>query len=183
MRVLVTAASRHGSTRGIADAVAETLREVGFDADVQSIDDVRSVEGYDAAVIGSAIYAGHWLSQARSFVDAYSDELVEMPVWLFSSGPVGDPPKPAGDPPDVSDLLARTRAVGHRTFAGQLDPATLGIGERLITTVIRVQPGDYRPWAEVRAWAREIAAALPAAQLAAPASAKRGFVSNWVMPR
>ena len=183
MRVLVTAASRHGSTKGIADAVAETLREVGLDADVRSIDDVRSVDGYDAAVIGSAIYAGHWLSQARSFVDAYGDELVEMPVWLFSSGPVGDPPKPAGEPPDVSDLLARTRAVGHRTFAGQLDPTTLGIGERLITTVIRVQPGDYRPWAEVRAWAREIAAALPVARLAVAGTGDRMPQANWATPR
>jgi menaquinone-dependent protoporphyrinogen oxidase len=182
MRVLVTAASRHGSTQGIADAIAEVLFEAGIDADIRNLEAVLTLEGYDAAVIGSAVYAGHWLPQARAFVDDHHDELVRMPVWLFSSGPIGEPPKPIGDPPDVADLVAQVHAVGHRTFPGRLDQTSLGIAERLIATVIRVKPGDYRPWSEVSEWAREIVAALPAARLAVAAAGDRVNQANWAMP-
>jgi menaquinone-dependent protoporphyrinogen oxidase len=173
MRVLVAAASRHGSTKGIADAIAEVLGEAGMVTDIRDVETVESLEGYEAAVIGSAVYAGHWLPQARSFVDEHCDELMGMPVWLFSSGPVGDPPKPVGGPSEVVGLLAQTHAVAHRTFAGQLDPRSLGIAERLIASVIRVKPGDYRPWSEVSAWAGEIAAVLPEARLSVVAAADR----------
>ena len=183
MRVLVAAASRHGSTQGIADAIAEVLFEAGIDTDIRNVEAVGSLEGYDAAIVGSAVYAGHWLPQARSFVDEYSDALRAMPVWLFSSGPIGEPPRPVGDPSDVADLLAQTHALGHRTFPGRLDHASLGIAERLIASVIRVKPGDYRPWPEVTAWTREIVAALPAARLAVIAAGDRGAMASWATPR
>jgi menaquinone-dependent protoporphyrinogen IX oxidase len=58
---------------------------------------VREVDGYDAVVLGSAVYAGHWLKPAREPVGRLGTFLADRPVWLFSSGPVGDPPKPEGD--------------------------------------------------------------------------------------
>jgi menaquinone-dependent protoporphyrinogen oxidase len=81
-------------------------------------------------------------------------------VWLFSSGPVGDPPKPTEDPVDASSLLERTGAREHHVFAGRLDRSRLSFGERAIAMALRAPEGDFRDWDDVRAWASGIADAL-----------------------
>ena len=53
--------------------------------------DVASLDGYDAVIIGSAVYMGHWLDPAKDLVSRFGDALAGRLVWLFSSGPVGDP--------------------------------------------------------------------------------------------
>ena len=63
-------------------------------------EEVDSLDGYDACVIGSAVYVGHWLDPARELVETHARALAGRPVWLFSSGPLGPPDKlkPEGDP-------------------------------------------------------------------------------------
>ena len=80
--------------------------------------------------------------------------------WLFSSGPVGDPPKPEEDPVDVADLLAATAAREHRIFAGKLVRKQLSFPERAIVSALRVPEGDFRDWTEIRQWAAGIADAV-----------------------
>jgi menaquinone-dependent protoporphyrinogen oxidase len=164
MHVLVTAASRHGATTEIADAIAKGLRAAGVDVELRAPQDVASVDDYDAVVLGSGVYAGHWLAPARQFAERHREALTTRPVWLFSSGPLGDPPKPDADPVDIARLLEQTLARDHRVFAGRLDSTQLGFGERLITRVVGAAQGDYRPWPEVEAWATSIAAALASPQ-------------------
>jgi menaquinone-dependent protoporphyrinogen oxidase len=162
MRVLVTFASRHGSTREIADGIAQELRVAGHSVAVRPVDAVQEIERYDAAVIGSAIYMGDWLPEVRHFVAENRATLARLPVWLFSSGPLGgDDPQPHGDPAHLEELLQATRANGHQLFVGKLDRGCLGIGERLIATVVKASEGAFRNWKAVRAWAREIAMRLP----------------------
>jgi menaquinone-dependent protoporphyrinogen oxidase len=83
-------------------------------------------------------------------------------VWLFSSGPVGDPPKPEEDPVDVAELVAASGAREHRVFAGTLVRRQLSFPERAIVSALRVPEGDFRDWAEITRWAAEIAGALQA---------------------
>jgi len=146
MRVLVTAASKYGSTQEIAEAIGATLRERGLEAAALPADRVDGVDGYDAVVIGSGVYAGHWLGPAKDLVDRVAGQLVERPVWLFSSGPIGDPPKPTEDPVDVAAVLRITRAKDHRVFAGKLVKRHLSFGERAIVMAVRAPEGDYRDW-------------------------------------
>jgi menaquinone-dependent protoporphyrinogen oxidase len=162
MRVLVTAATRYGATAEIATAIAEVLGEHGLEAAVLPLEQVEGVDGYDAVVVGSAVYAGHWLKPARELVERHAGTLAGRPVWLFSSGPVGDPPKPEEDPVDVADLLAATGAREHRVFAGKLVRKQLSFPERAIVSALRVPEGDFRDWTEIRRWAAEIADALAA---------------------
>src|SRR5262245_10417803 len=129
MRVLVTAASKHGSTAEIAERIANQLRPA-FEVDHRAPADVTEVDGYDAVVLGSAVYAGHWLPAARDLVTSLASSLAQRPVFLFSSGPVGEPPKPVEDPVDVAAIVAATRARGHRVFAGRIDRKRLGFAER-----------------------------------------------------
>jgi menaquinone-dependent protoporphyrinogen oxidase len=69
-------------------------------------------------VLGSAVYAGHWLPAAKDLVARSVEELATRATWLFSSGPVGDPPKPTEDPMDIAPILEATKATEHRVFAG-----------------------------------------------------------------
>jgi menaquinone-dependent protoporphyrinogen oxidase len=163
MKVLVSAASRHGATTDIAKAIGDALEAAGLEVAVLPPDTVTSLAGFDAVVLGSAVYVGNWLESAKDLVERLGPELASRPVWLFSSGPIGDPPKPEEDPVDLAELLAATGARGHRLIPGLVDKSRLGLGEKVILAAVRAPEGDYRPWDEIRAWAGEIAAALTGA--------------------
>jgi menaquinone-dependent protoporphyrinogen oxidase len=159
MRVLVTVASRHGATQEIAAAIASGLSQRGLDAELRPAEELDSLDGFDAFVIGSAVYVGRWLDAARELVDANADVLAKRPVWLFSSGPLGPPgaEKPAGDPVDVEPLVAKTAAVDHRVFAGKLDKSVLSLAEKAIVVAVRAPEGDFRNWDAIDAFAAGIA--------------------------
>jgi len=168
MKVLVTAASMHGATAEIAQAIARTLSEQGLAVAVLPPGDVASVEEYDAVVIGSAVYVGHWLDAAKDLVNRCRDELVTRSVWLFSSGPVGDPAGKLAramdtDPADVVSIRVATGALDHQMFAGKLDRKVLTRPQRVSLLVFRGLEGDFRDWAAVRQWADGIAQQLIAA--------------------
>jgi menaquinone-dependent protoporphyrinogen oxidase len=160
MRILVTAASRHGATAEIATAIADKIRESDIDVDLVAPEAVRHIDPYDAAIVGSAVYAGHWLQPARAFVNAHEEQLSQRPVWLFSSGPIGDPPKPDEDVVEVAPMLRQLGARGHRTFAGRLNPDALGFVERALTAALRAPHGDFRDFNDIRSWASGIAESL-----------------------
>jgi menaquinone-dependent protoporphyrinogen oxidase len=160
MKVLVSAASRHGATADIAKAIGETLAAAGLEVTVLPPDAVTSLDGFAGVVLGSGVYLGHWMEPARHLVERHGADLAARPVWLFSSGPIGDPPTPEEDPADLAEMMAATGARSHRVFAGLVDPGQLGLGEKVLLEAVRTPAGDYRPWDEIRAWAREIAEEL-----------------------
>lgn len=176
MQVLVSVASRHGATLEIGAAIAAVLVEAGIEVDRTPPERVLDVAPYDAVLIGSGVYAGRWLAPARALVEREAAALSTKPVWLFSSGPIGDPPKPDA-PADAATLAQQVHAVEHRVFEGKLDRRRLGFAEKAIVAMVRAADGDYRPWDAVIDWARDIAAMLevraaavaPVGRLAQPA--------------
>ena len=161
MRILVSAASRHGSTAEIADRIGLVLATTvpGADVTVGPPYEVDDPDLFDAFVLGSAVYMGHWLEPAREFVRRV-DDWRGRPVWLFSSGPIGTPARPNEYPVDVGEAVAATRAREHRLFAGALVRERLSFGERAMTAAFRAEYGDFRDWDAIEAWARRIADAL-----------------------
>ena len=153
MKVLVSAASRHGATVEVAATIGAAIGAAGHDVSILAPDEITGIDGFDAAVIGSAVYVGRWIERARDLVARHT-------VGLFSSGPVGDPLRPPEDPSDAPALAGLIGARGHRSFPGLVDKRRLGIAERAMVAAVRVPEGDYRPWADIEAWAREIATAL-----------------------
>lgn len=162
MHVLVAVASRQGATLEIAERIGEIVSIAGHGAAVERVEAIGSLDAYDAVVLGSAVRIGHWLDEGRRFARTHAAALGARPVWLFSSGPLGTPPKPTGEPLDIAEMMATLRARDHRVFAGRLERAGLGRAERAIVDAVRAPEGDFRPWAEIDAWAAGIAAELRA---------------------
>jgi len=164
-RVLVTAVSKYGATGEIARAIGDVLAEHGFDTTVIPPEAVGTIEDYDAIVIGSAVYTGHWLEPAKELVNRSRDAFAGRPLWLFSSGPVGDPErkmvqKMGEESVDVAEILETTEARDHRVFAGKIDRKNLSFPERAMLLAFRGLEGDFRDWTEIRDWASGIADAL-----------------------
>lgn len=163
MSVLIAYASRLGSTTSIAARIAARLETHGLTAADHPVGAVGELTHYDAFVIGSAVYAGHWLKEATAFVHIHRAVLATCPVWLFSSGPVGQfatKVEPV-DPADVHDLSTTVHARDHRIFSGALDRqaidgSDLGFAERFVAKRF-VPEGDFRDWPAIDAWADEIA--------------------------
>jgi menaquinone-dependent protoporphyrinogen oxidase len=165
MTVLVTAASKHGATREIAKEIARVLDEHAVANEYLDIDDVTDLSSYEAYVVGSGIYLGNWLKDARRFLDTHAAELVQRPTWLFASGSiVGEPP--IADDPDalraglVERLVETTHAREHKLFDGKLDTSKLGLLERAAVRGAHASDGDYHDWDEINRWAEEIAGQL-----------------------
>ncbi|MHB1555796.1 MAG: flavodoxin domain-containing protein [Acidimicrobiales bacterium] len=171
MKVLVTAASRHGSTAEIAEAIGDELKSRGFEVTVAPPEDVGALSEFEAVVLGSAVYMGHWLAPATGLAHRIGAELAGKPVWLFSSGPVGDPSSKFAQQMDVDtvDLQAVQKATGareHKRFSGKLDRHNLQGLQRVGLALFRGLQGDFRDWKAVRDWAASIADQLAEATAA-----------------
>lgn len=164
-QVLLIWESKHGSTTDISYAVAARLRASGVRVDLFTAAEASVDKPYDGYVIGSAVYAGHWMRHVMQFVRDYTAKLQAAPVWLFSSGPVGDPPTPHDPPVDITEVMTLTGAHSHQVFGGKLDPQLMSFPERAITRALKAPYGDFRNWDAIEAWAAQIAEELTREQV------------------
>ena len=183
-KVLVAYGSRHGGTRGIAERIGEVLRSEGLDVTVAAADRVTDVRAVDAVVVGSGVYMGRWLKEAVDFITRNEELLAVRPLWLFSSGPLSTPQDTtdlleaalgpsdgpgSGGRKQIAELSMSTHPRDHRVFLGAYDPddPPRSVSERLVRLMPAAKnalpAGDFRDWAAIDAWAREIAASLVAA--------------------
>ena len=168
MRVLVTYASKHGSTAQVAERIALTLVGSGAKVDVLPMRDVRDVAGYEAVVLGSSVYFGKWLAEAVRFADQNRTTLAARSVCLFSVGPLGDQPR--SDPAEIVRLMTSIRAVDHHLFAGALNVSELSLVERVIVKGVKAPTGDFRDWTEIDSWGTTIARQLSSSRVEAAIS-------------
>lgn len=164
-RILVTYASKHGATAGIAEKIGEVLREEGLTIDVEPVDRAGDLGPYAAVVIGSAVYVGRWRKEAAEFLKNYEEDLAGRSVWLFSSGPTGegDPVETMDGwrfPENLQDVADRIGPQDTAVFLGAIDPGTLNILERTAIKKVGAPVGDFRDWDAIADWARSIAASL-----------------------
>jgi len=161
-RVVVAAASRHGSTADIAARIEGTIREhlaSGWVVETVDVSDLRSFEDADAVVLGSAVYLGRWMRPAVKALHFVKDESL-LDLWLFSTGPVSDDVRENESVITADEMVAKGHATEHMVFAGRLDPSRLAWWERLTLRIVGAVAGDRRDWAAVDAWAISIAGQL-----------------------
>lgn len=159
--ILVTYATRTGSTVGVASAIAETLGQRGFAVDVKPVKDNPSPAGYQAVLIGSAVNGANWLPEAIEYVRANQTDLQQAPVALFCVHIMntGDDEKSLQKRQaylkEVRPLLG---SAEEAYFAGLgLNPADSSGFERWIYRTFKIGPeGDCRDWNKINGWAKSV---------------------------
>jgi menaquinone-dependent protoporphyrinogen oxidase len=160
-RVLVTYASKYGSTGGVADAIGKELCGKGMAVDAVLIKNARNISSYQGVVIGSAIYIGKWMSEAVDFVKKNEDSLRQVPVAYFLVCMTLSQPTEKKQAEVLSYMdpvlkaVPEIRPVGIGTFAGALDYSNLSWINKKILKSKGTPEGDFRDWNAIRTWARE----------------------------
>lgn len=162
MNILIAYASVHGSTAEIAAAIGSILRERGFNIHLKRAENIETIDDVQAVVIGTAIYNLAWLPAIEDMLMTHTDTLREIPVWIFSSGTLGE-----GDPKDLAshDLLPEKLApiIGDirpcdvTIFGGKVDLRRLTKAEKEEFRELDLPKGDYRNWERISHWASKIA--------------------------
>lgn len=156
--ILVAYATRYGSTEEVAERIAAILREGGHSVVLRPAPEVRSLEGYDAVVLGAALYMFRWHRHARRFLSRHRRDLEHRPVAIFALGPVEDKEEQFRDARDQLDKALNKfpwfSPVAVQMFGGKFDPAKLSFP---INRFAGSEPAsDIRDWEAIRAWAEDL---------------------------
>jgi menaquinone-dependent protoporphyrinogen oxidase len=167
-KILVVYASKYGSTQEVAEAIAATLREGEAEVDLQPMRKVRSLAGYEAVVLGAAIYYGLWHKDAVNFLTKNEAALAQRPVAVFALGPNStDENERQGCQAQFDKELAKfpwLKPVVTELFGGRY-PAKLRFPDSMVAALpaspMHGKPAsDVRDWAAIRDWAGNLAAKL-----------------------
>jgi menaquinone-dependent protoporphyrinogen oxidase len=154
-RILIAHATQHGSTREVAESIAEELRASGADVDVRPVGDVGDLEDFSAVVFGAPIYAGRFPKDARRFLRRHRSALADLPVAVFALGPVKDTEEQWRGSREQLD-----RAMGKLEWLHPVAVALFGGAVRpdeLRFPFNRMEAGDIRDWQKIQAWAADLA--------------------------
>jgi menaquinone-dependent protoporphyrinogen oxidase len=163
-RVLVTYASAAGSTAGVAEQIADTVRIAGCEVVCRPVGSDVDPAGFDAVVVGSAVHNMAWLPTAVDMLGQVAS--TNRPVWCFSVGGMN----PRGrftwyiaqkEAERVErQFPAGANVQGHRVFGGVVEMRRVPLWGRLVYRLSGARPGDNRDWPAIESWAKGVAAAV-----------------------
>jgi menaquinone-dependent protoporphyrinogen oxidase len=163
--ILLAYATRYGSTQQVAETIAAALRQAGLAVDLQPMQEVKSLDRYDAVVLGAAIYNARWHPDAHRFLSQHQESLGRRPVAIFALGPLTRDAGAMRRSRHQLDVELKKypwlKPVALEMFVGKYDPTKPGLGflERLMPA------SDRRDWDAVRAWAIALPTELQHAEI------------------
>lgn len=154
-RILVTYATRAGSTVDVADAIGAVLGRRGLEVDIQPVTARPTVEKYEAVILGSAIRMANWLPEMVEFVKTNQSALQSRPVALFTVHILNtgtDETSRMARLAYLNTVRPLLNPVDEVFFTGRIDLATLSFVDRLMVKMVKSPVGDFRDWDGIRAW-------------------------------
>lgn len=167
--VLVTYATRYGSTQEVAETVATSLRQHGLEVELRPMREVKTLEGYGAIVMGAPLYIGRWPNDVRNFLDRFREVLVQRTVMVFTLGPTQpDLTEWEGVRVQLEQQMAKypwLKPESVELFGGRYDPALLRFPDSLLamlpaTPLHNLPANDVRDWEAIRAWSEQLVTQL-----------------------
>ncbi len=165
-KIIVAYATRTGSTAEAADRIARRLCAAGMSAQARPVAEVTSLDGYSAAILGSAVRYSAWLPEMTVFMSTHRDALSAMPVAFFTMHmlALGDDPAAVAE---RAKYTAKARDLVTPTdeafFEGMIDPARLSFLDRLAVRLVKSPVGDRRDWDRIAGWVDSLAPRLASA--------------------
>lgn len=162
--VLVAYATNAGSTREVAESIVQSLESAGLKVELRLAREVRSLEGYQAVILGAPLYMFRWHRHAHQFLGRNRRALEPLPVAIFALGPWHNK---EDELQGARDQLAKElkkydwlKPADVTVFVGKFDPAKLTFPYNLIPAMKNMPVTDERDWDVIRGWAAGVAAAL-----------------------
>lgn len=161
-KILITYASRSGSTAEIAEAIGERLAQCGTLVDVLPMQAVKNLSVYRAVIAGSPIRNSKWLPEAMQFVETHRSVLSQKPFATFTISITlamsNTEQYRQAVAKWIQPVRAQVKPVSEGLFAGRLDFSKLPFNWdtlKLRTVVaLGVFPKeDRRDWKAVSQWA------------------------------
>lgn len=170
-KLLVTYATKYGSTREVAEAVAAEMRQKGADVELRECGEVNGVAEYDGLVLGCPLYIGSMLKDARNFLDRNQDDITSTPTALFFLGPLratDDMDEARGQIDGALKKEPWFAPIETGMFVGAYDPRRLTFLDKLAAVppaspLHGLAASDDRDWTAIRDWGASTADKLMAA--------------------
>jgi len=155
-KILVAYGTAAGSTAEVAQAVGEEMEKAGVVADVRPVEEVNSLEGYDAVVVGTAVRAFRILSNTKRFMRKHKRALHQVPAAYFLVCLTMGEDKPENVKQAIGfakPMIKIKEPVDLGLFGGCLQHDTLtGMFAKAMKNV---PEQDHRDWDKIKAWGRE----------------------------
>ncbi|HEY7633184.1 MAG TPA: flavodoxin domain-containing protein [Thermoleophilaceae bacterium] len=163
-KILVTYATKQGSTHEVAEEIGTILTERGHEIEIVPVELCAGPDGYDAVVFGAPLYMGKLLKPGARFLQKHRESLAARPLAIFALGPRGLPETRDDAQKQLDRAIQRSRLtpVSVALFDGVVRP------DKLRFPFNRMPAGDWRDWDAIRAWGSELA---PKLAITAPATA------------
>jgi menaquinone-dependent protoporphyrinogen oxidase len=162
--ILIAYATKHESTREVADVIAERMRTGGANVEVRPASEVKTLDPYEAVILGGALYAGRWHRDARRFMRRHRGALTQLPLAVFAMGPITlESTDLASSRQQLERALGKVpevRPVSLSIFGGAVDP------DKLRFPLNRMEEVDARDWTAIRHWADALAKRFVASETA-----------------
>jgi len=122
--------------------------------------EVKTLDGYKAIVLGTAIYMFRLRKDARRFLSRHQDALAVRPAAIFALGPVNKEDQWQGARDQLDKELANYpwfAPIAREIFGGKFNPGHLHFPYNLVPALRRLPASDIRDWKAIRAWADDLA--------------------------
>ncbi len=170
-KILVTYATKYGSTQGVAEAIAQELQTMGHAVDLVPSRDVKSLDGYRAVVLGSPLYIGNILGDASRFLSRFKNQIGHRPIAFFVLGPLEKNAKDLANVQVQLDSLLNNKfswfkPVVVEIFTGAMDIEKFRFPDSLLKLIPAAKDNelfrtyDGRDWDAIRAWTDNVSKAL-----------------------